>query len=50
LRRKAWIGHVIRRKPGKGRPRTPFLKQVIEDTRIGTYWKLKRNISGEGHQ
>jgi len=51
LRRKSWIGHLMRNsprtttimegkiegKPGKGRPRTPFLKQVMEDTGIGTY-------------
>jgi hypothetical protein len=49
LRKKVWIGHVIRNspwittiikgkieeKPGRGRPRTPFLKQVMEDNGIG---------------
>jgi len=59
LRRKAWIGHVIRNspwittiiegkiegKPGSGRPRTPFLKQLMEDTGKETYWEMKRNIS-----
>lgn len=59
LIRKAWIRHLMRNsplitteieetikgKPGKGRPRIPFLKQVIEDTGIVIYWKLKRNIS-----
>lgn len=50
LRRKAWIGHVIRKKPGRGIPRTPFLKQVMEATRIGTYWELNMNVSGEEHQ
>jgi hypothetical protein len=58
LRRKVWIGHVIRNSPwittiiegkiegklGIGRPRTPFLKQVMEDTGIGTYWEMKRII------
>lgn len=59
LRRKAWIGHIIRNspwitiiiegkiegKPGRRRPRTPFLKQLMEDTGIGTYWEIKRVIS-----
>jgi len=54
MRKKAWIGHIIRNspwittiiegkiegKPGRGRPRTPFLKQVMENTGIGTYWEL----------
>jgi len=48
LRRKAWIVYVIRNspwittiiegkieeKPGRGSPRTPFMKQLMEDTRI----------------
>jgi len=53
LRRKVFIGHVIRNspwktttlierkiegKPGRGRPKTSFLKQMMEDTEIGTYW------------
>lgn len=33
--RKAWFGHVIRNR--RGRPRTPFMKQVMEDTGTGTY-------------
>ena len=59
LRRKAWIGHVIRNspclttilegkiegKPRRGRPRTPFLKQLMDDTGIKTYWEMKRIIS-----
>jgi hypothetical protein len=59
LRRKVWIGHVIRnspwitikiegkieKKPGRGRSKTPFLKQVMEDTGIGTYWVMKRIIN-----
>jgi len=48
LRRKAWIGHLsknsswittiiegkIEGKPGRGRPRTAFIKQVMGDTGI----------------
>lgn len=49
-RRKAWIRHIISNspwitvmkgkiegKPGRGRPRISFLKQVMEDTGIETY-------------
>jgi len=48
LRRKAWIEHLLRNnswittiikgkikgKPGRGRPRTPFIKKLMEDTGI----------------
>lgn len=58
LRKIAWIGNLIwnsfwitallegkiKGKHGKGRRRTLFLKQVMEDTGIRIYWKLKRNI------
>lgn len=51
LRRKTWVGHLVRNspwitaiiegeiegKPGIGMPRALFLKQVVEDTGIGTY-------------
>jgi len=60
MRRKTWIGHLIRHsrwittviagkiegKPGRGeRPRTPFMKQLMEDIGIKTYRELKRSIS-----
>jgi len=35
----------IEGKSGRGRPGSPFLKQVMEDTKIRTYWELNRNIS-----
>jgi len=38
-------GNEIEGKPGRERPRIPFLKQVMEDTGIGTHWELKRIIS-----
>lgn len=34
----------IEGKPGRRKDRTSFLKQVMEDTGIGMYWELKRNI------
>lgn len=34
----------IEGKPGKRRPRIPFLKRVIEDTGIRTYRELKTDI------
>jgi len=59
MRRKTYIGHLIRNspwittviaekieaKPGRGKPRTLFMKQVIEDIGIKTYRELKRTIS-----
>lgn len=35
----------IKGKPKRGRSRTSFLKQVTEDTGIGTYCELERIIS-----
>jgi len=44
-----WITTIIEGKiegkPGRERPRTPFLKQLMDDTGIGTYWEMKRIIS-----
>jgi len=59
MRRKTWIGHLIRNSfwittviegkiegiPGRGRPRTCFMKQVMKDIEIKTYNDLKRSIS-----
>lgn len=60
MRRKARAGHLIRNspwinaiaegkiegKPGSGRSRIPFLKQVMEGTGIRIYSAPKRNIGG----
>jgi len=54
-RKKRWIGHLIKnnawittliegrinRKTDRGRLRTLFMKQVMEDTEMNTYAKLK---------
>jgi hypothetical protein len=41
IRNSPWITTIIEgkieRKPERGRPRTPFLKQMMEDTEIGIY-------------
>jgi len=54
-RRKKWIGHIMRNnerittiiegkiegKAGRGRPRTPFMKQIIDDVGKTNYKELK---------
>ena len=54
-RRKEWIGHIMRNnewittiiegkiegKAGRGRPRTPFMKQIIDDIGETNYKELK---------
>lgn len=48
LRRKSWRGHIIgleitkKQKLEIERPKTPFMKQIIEDTGIRPYRELKR--------
>jgi len=52
MRNNEWITTIIEGKPGRGRPRTPFMKQIIEDIRKTNGKELKvavmdREWSGE---
>lgn len=40
----SWITIIIEGKPGRGKPKTPFMKQVIKDIGIRIYRELKRNL------
>lgn len=64
IRRKIWIEHSTRNcsritiiiegklegKPSRGKPRTPFMQQMMEDTVIKSYKWLKRTIKTEERQ
>lgn len=41
MRNNEWIPTIIEGKAGVGRPRTPFIKQIIQDIRKSTYKEMK---------
>lgn len=41
MRNNEWITTIIKGKAGRGRPRTPFMKQIIDDIGKTNYKELK---------
>jgi predicted transcriptional regulator len=44
MRNNEWITIIIEGKAGRGRPRTPFMKQIIDDIGETNYKELKVTV------